>query len=683
MSADLIVPFAVDLLLKSSAVLVFTWLTLQICWRASAAQRGCVWCVALALIAMLPFTRLVAPHWALVFSKASAPAKPTLTVGPSEPHMIISDEIASAPPVQTWAMPDGVTLGVGVWLAGIFLLVTYRSVGAFLLYHCRRLSSPLQDKAGGNRGLSIGMDFGMTRPVDIRMSRSCQVPVTWGTWRPVVMFPAEALDWPQEWLESALRHEMGHVKNYDHLKRLLAFLVCVFYWPNPLVWSAAKQLQLAQEEASDNLVLRVGVSPQAYATQLIELIRSTAGRGVISIPAVAMARPSTLEGRLSAILDDTRNRGSADRRLVLMGTGLSIVLGLMSGAVQLRAADASSQEAVSPAPSTVAKPGAALMQQKIDSIIIDKIYFDKADITEVLQSLTQKSKELDPDHQGISFVLQLSGNTPVSGTPAPINPGIHREITIALENIRLGKIFNEIAHQTNLQYYVEDHAVYFRPAIDESEVLTVRTYLVPDNLFKMMSPAPGNSASTGSDTVDVKEQLAKLGFRFPVGATAIFLPASGKMVVHNTPEQLDLIANLIGQMSKPHASAADTPGEESNSPTDDNFIARPDNESGQAMMHKLKSIIIDKVNFDKVDIAVALRFFSEKRKELDPDKKGINFVLLLPDTSAVTMGSNGFYIHREFTVLLDNVPLDALLGYVCQQTNLKCSIEGDTVYFRP
>jgi len=267
------------------------------------------------------------------------------------------------------------------------------------------------------------------------------------------MLPAAALDWPQEWLESALRHEMGHVRNYDHLKRLAAFLTCAFYWPNPLVWLAAKQLQLAQEEASDNLVLRVGVSAQDYALQLVELIRSNAGRGLLSMPGVAMARPSTLEGRLSAILDDTRNRAGADRRLIMAGTGLAAVLGLALGAVQLRAAEPA---AVSPPTPSTAKPGVALIQHKLDSIIIDKVHFNKADVGEVLQFLTVKSKELDPDKEGINFVLRVF-------TPTPENH-VHREVSITLENVPLADLLDYVTQQTNLKWSIQDNAVYFAPA---------------------------------------------------------------------------------------------------------------------------------------------------------------------------------------------------------------------------
>jgi general secretion pathway protein D len=48
----------------------------------------------------------------------------------------------------------------------------------------------------------------------------------------------------------------------------------------------------------------------------------------------------------------------------------------------------------------------------------------------------------------------------------------------------------------------------------------------------------------------VQQELTDKGIRFPAGATASFLPGSSKLVVRDTPEQLDLISNLIEQLSK-------------------------------------------------------------------------------------------------------------------------------------
>jgi general secretion pathway protein D len=218
----------------------------------------------------------------------------------------------------------------------------------------------------------------------------------------------------------------------------------------------------------------------------------------------------------------------------------------------------------------------ALINHKLSSIIIDKVNFEKLDIAAVIQFLQQKSKELDPDHQGINFVLRLTSNTtpPADATPAaggaaapapaageapPTDTAhsIHREVSITLTDVPLSEVLSYVLQQTNLQSSVEDYAVYLRPSIDEGETLTVRTFLVPPNFFPGggLHVTVGNATDASTTTIesvkqDVVQQLTDKGIRFPAGATASFLPGSSKLVVRDTPEQLDLIANLIEQLSK-------------------------------------------------------------------------------------------------------------------------------------
>jgi general secretion pathway protein D len=254
-------------------------------------------------------------------------------------------------------------------------------------------------------------------------------------------------------------------------------------------------------------------------------------------------------------------------------------------------------------PGVVAGPSQrAIITHKLQSIIIDKVNFEKLDISAVIQFLQEKSKELDPDHQGINFVLRLTSDTPIpvpvdttaaaapapaaaapaaaapdataatgtttaaAATPAPADAAaaaaaaaphpIHREVSITLQDVPLADVLGYIIQQTNLQYTVEDYAVYLRPSIDEGETLTVRTFLVPPNFFNgstlAVTPAATDSTTpttVASVIVQVQQQLTDKGIRFPAGATATFLPGSSKLVVRDTPEQLDLIANLIDQLS--------------------------------------------------------------------------------------------------------------------------------------
>jgi len=220
----------------------------------------------------------------------------------------------------------------------------------------------------------------------------------------------------------------------------------------------------------------------------------------------------------------------------------------------------------------------AEITKKLQSIIIDKVNFEKLDIAAVIQFLQEKSKELDPDHEGINFVLRLNSDadasaaaggdataTPAAGAApadataaaaAPLHP-IHREVSITLTDVPLSEVLGYIIQQTNLQYSVEDYAVYLRPSIDEGETLSVRTYLVPPDFFtgsqlRVTVAATTDAQPTTIESLktDVTQALTDKGIRFPPGATASFLSGSSKLVVRDTPEQLDIIANLIDQLSK-------------------------------------------------------------------------------------------------------------------------------------
>jgi len=222
---------------------------------------------------------------------------------------------------------------------------------------------------------------------------------------------------------------------------------------------------------------------------------------------------------------------------------------------------------------TVIASHRAEITRKLQSIIIDKVNFEKLDIAAVIQFLQQKSKELDPDHQGINFVLRLNSDVsapadaaaaPTGATPAAdataaaaASGPIHREVSITLTDVPLSEILGYVISQTNLQYSVEDYAVYLRPSVDEGETLSVRTFLVPPNFFEgsTLKVTLGATTDTAPTTIEgvsanAQQSLTDKGIRFPAGASAVFLPGSSKLVVRDTPEQLDEIANLIDQLSK-------------------------------------------------------------------------------------------------------------------------------------
>jgi hypothetical protein len=132
--------------------------------------------------------------------------------------------------------------------------------------------------------------------------------------------PADALSWSEERLAAAVRHEAGHIARYDHLVRWISQLACAMYWPNPLVWIAARGLRTEQEKAADDVVLSAGIDADEYVGQLFDVARGIpSSTAAVTRCAVAMATPSTLEARMLAIVDEARDRRPLGRRAVTAG----------------------------------------------------------------------------------------------------------------------------------------------------------------------------------------------------------------------------------------------------------------------------------------------------------------------------------------------------------------------------
>ena len=108
---------------------------------------------------------------------------------------------------------------------------------------------------------------------------------------------------------------------------MVAELLRAVHWFNPLVWLACRRLRQESEHACDDVVLGQGVDGGDYAEHLLALARDARTHHVW-VPAPAMARPSSLERRFTAMLTVTRNRRPLTRvrRLALVVVALAVAV---------------------------------------------------------------------------------------------------------------------------------------------------------------------------------------------------------------------------------------------------------------------------------------------------------------------------------------------------------------------
>ena len=195
------------------------------------------------------------------------------------------------------ALPDRVRTGTwplwsALWVAGI-------AVGA-----ARLLAGVATVALWTQRAYRINRVL-----ISALVSDSAATPLTWGVFRPVILFPACAVEWPADQLELALRHEQAHIARRDWLWQMLANAMNAVFWFHPLVWLANAELRREAESAADDMVLASGVDAVDYAEQLVRVARFMSG--AVPLTVVPMARSRILESRVREILDPLRRRGRA------------------------------------------------------------------------------------------------------------------------------------------------------------------------------------------------------------------------------------------------------------------------------------------------------------------------------------------------------------------------------------
>jgi beta-lactamase regulating signal transducer with metallopeptidase domain len=129
------------------------------------------------------------------------------------------------------------------------------------------------------------------------------VPCVIGIFRPVILLPPAVLSGLRpDQIESILAHELAHVKHHDQLVNLLQRLIEALLFFHPSVWRVSRRLRIEREHRCDELVLRAGDSPSAYASSLLRVAELCSTSGWHATPWMALHSQHGLRARIVRIL---------------------------------------------------------------------------------------------------------------------------------------------------------------------------------------------------------------------------------------------------------------------------------------------------------------------------------------------------------------------------------------------
>jgi TonB family protein len=223
-----------------------------------------------------------------------------------------------------------------VWALGALFVVVKLLGGVSRLAWVSARSKPVVGDEWAQIVLEFCKSLHIVRPVQLlQCPDAASMPLTWGMLRPRILLPASAKEWSAARRRAVLSHELAHIARHDWFVQICAELARGVYWFHPLVWFAGTSLRNESERACDDSVLNSGINASDYANQLLDLARTLKNAHPGWSTALAIARPSNLERRFIAMLNQKQNRSELSRGVKLLTKIAAVCLLLPLAALRL------------------------------------------------------------------------------------------------------------------------------------------------------------------------------------------------------------------------------------------------------------------------------------------------------------------------------------------------------------
>ena len=221
-------------------------------------------------------------------------------------------------------------------------------------------------------------------------------------------------------------------------------------------------------------------------------------------------------------------------------------------------------------PGTVEPTDVARTREKLKTLIIPSINFSAANINDVMEYLSKESVSADPEHVGVNIIIKQGapeGEPAAAPGAAPAAPApAANTITLNLRKVSMLDAIKFITEYANMSYRIDKNVVIILPK-GYIERLVTRLYPVSPSTIDAMVQRLGEAAAAkpaapaggvqvlGTEPMPAETSAGDLrtffdnsGVPFPQGTSIRYNKSISKLIVANTPENLEKLESLLAEI---------------------------------------------------------------------------------------------------------------------------------------
>lgn len=183
-----------------------------------------------------------------------------------------------------------------IWLIGAGLMFGYMAAG--MIQTGRKVKFAVPD----TYRIRLNPAYTDETKVKVYTSEDIIVPFLYGLINPKIYLPHELTD---EDRVHVIRHELAHIKRFDHIIKPLYFAVLAVCWFNPLVWVAFRMFSADMEMACDEMVID-DYDPDTRNEYILALLSAAGKNHYMRLFQLPFGKPP-LKERINRVLGYKKN----------------------------------------------------------------------------------------------------------------------------------------------------------------------------------------------------------------------------------------------------------------------------------------------------------------------------------------------------------------------------------------